>query len=154
MPLIDARTRVRIVVSFVLMLSSYSSNEHPCASRIFFFSTLFFVKYSRIKKNARCYGDSYDARVGVEGIGQSKIEINTVLGLFVLDFPFPKKKERKKERGDYILSPQKGRSNFIVRRQEKEKVEVEFITPLSRATTTLTDEEIRESAREAKTLRG
>tara|TARA_A100001037_G_scaffold239296_1_gene218877 strand:- start:33 stop:461 length:429 start_codon:yes stop_codon:yes gene_type:complete len=105
MPLIDARTRVRIVVSFVLMLSSYSSNEHPCASRIFFFSTLFFVKYSRIKKNARCYGDSYDARVGVEGIGQSKIEINTVLGLFVLDFPFPKKKERKKERGDYILSP-------------------------------------------------
>jgi len=98
MPLIDARTRVRIVVSFVLMLSSYSSNEHPCASRIFFFSTLFFVKYSRIKKNARCYGDSYDARVGVEGIGQSKIEINTVLGLFVLDFPFPKKKERKKER--------------------------------------------------------
>ena len=50
MPLIDARTRVRIVVSFVLMLSSYSSNEHPCASRIFFFSTLFFVKYSVLKK--------------------------------------------------------------------------------------------------------
>ena len=98
MPLIDARTRVRIVVSFVLMLSSYSSNEHPCASRIFFFSTLFFVKYSRIKKNARCYGDSYDARVGVEGIGQSKIEINIYRPRsFCFGFSISKK-ERKKER--------------------------------------------------------
>ena len=92
--------------------------------------------------------DSYDARVGVEGIGQSKIEINIYRPRsFCFGFSISKK-ERKKERERrlYFISFTKGRSNFIVRRQEKEKVEVEFITPLSRATTTLTDEEIRESA--------
>ncbi len=120
MPLIDARTRVRIVVSFVLMLSSYSSNEHPCASRIFFFSTLFFVKYSRIKKTqdvTATHMSKKNARVGRRSRALANQKINTVLGLFVSDFPkrfFPKKKERKKERkrGDFIRPQKVGQMKF------------------------------------------
>ena len=62
-----------------------------------------------------------------------------------LDFPFPKKKERKKEREREIIFYLLKKVGQILSLddEKKKKVEVEFITPLSRATTTLTDEEIK-----------
>ena len=115
MPLIDARTRVRIVVSFVLMLSSYSSNEHPSPlvfSFFLLFSSLNTVVFKKTQDVTATHMSKKNARVGRRSRELANQKINTVLGLFVSDFPkrfFPKKKERKKERRFYP-SP-KGRSN-------------------------------------------
>jgi len=127
MPLIDAHTRVRIVVSFVLMLSSYSSNEHPSPlvfSFFLLFSSLNTVVFKKTQDVTATHMSKKNARVGRRSRALANQKINTVLGLFVSDFPkrfFPKKKERKKERkrGDFIRPQKVGQmSNFIVRHKK------------------------------------